>query len=375
MGNTKWTDEQLSAIETRNCNLLVAAAAGSGKTAVLVERIIRIITNEENPVDIDKLLVVTFTNAAAAEMRERIADAISKELENNPRSKNLQRQLTLLNRANITTMHSFCLDVIKNNYHRIDLDPSFRIGDQTEGILIKSEVIEELFEDKYEEEDIGFTNLVEIFSSYKNDNNLKNLVLDLYNFTMSGPWPEKWLINSAEAFNIKQLDELDRTNWVRVLAQSVKIELDGYVKMLEKAIEVTSKTDGLEPYMDNLLMELSYIKKAYESTDNGLEAMFNSLSSVQFSRLKSIKKDKVSDELSQNTVKKIRDDVKKGISELLNNAYSVNPQQMLRNIQGSYPYIKKLIELVLEFSARFSKRKRERNILDFNDLEHLCLKY
>ncbi|NRT90543.1 helicase-exonuclease AddAB subunit AddA [Clostridium beijerinckii] len=374
MGNTKWTDEQLSAIETRNCNLLVAAAAGSGKTAVLVERIIRIITNEENPVDIDKLLVVTFTNAAAAEMRERIADAISKELENNPRSKNLQRQLTLLNRANITTMHSFCLDVIKNNYHRIDLDPSFRIGDQTEGILIKSEVIEELFEDKYEEEDIEFTNLVEIFSSYKNDNNLKNLVLDLYNFTMSGPWPERWLINSAEAFNIKQLDELDRTNWVRVLAQSVKIELNGYVKMLEKAIEVTSKTDGLEPYMDNLLMELSYIQNAYESTDNGLEEMFNSLSSIQFSRLKSIKKDKVSDEQSQNTVKKIRDDVKKGISELLNNAYSVNPQQMLRNIQGAYPYIKKLIELVLEFSARFSKRKRERNILDFNDLEHLCLK-
>ena len=142
---TKWTNEQLEAIVTRKCNLLVAAAAGSGKTAVLVERIIRIVTDEENPVDVDRLLVVTFTKAAAAEMRERIAAAITKELESNPNSKNLQKQLTLLSRANITTMHSFCLDVIKNNFHVIDLDPSFRISDETECILLKNEIIDELF--------------------------------------------------------------------------------------------------------------------------------------------------------------------------------------------------------------------------------------
>lgn len=216
MGETKWTDEQLSAIETRNCNLLVAAAAGSGKTAVLVERIIRIITNEDNPVDIDKLLVVTFTNAAAAEMRERIAAAISKALDKEPTSKNLQKQLTLLNRANITTMHSFCLDVIKNNFHKIDLDPSFRIGDATEGILIKDEVIDELFEEKYDEEDSEFTKLVEAFSTYKNDDNLKELILDMYNFTMSGPWPEKWLKESAEAFNINTQEELNNSTWVQI---------------------------------------------------------------------------------------------------------------------------------------------------------------
>ena len=129
MGKTIWTKEQLSAIETRNSNLLIAAAAGSGKTAVLVERIIRIITDEENPIDIDKLLVVTFTSAAASEMRERIATAITMALEKNPNSTNLQKQLTLLSRANITTMHSFCLEVIRNNFQVIDLDPSFRILD------------------------------------------------------------------------------------------------------------------------------------------------------------------------------------------------------------------------------------------------------
>lgn len=374
MGETKWTKEQLSAIETRNCNLLVAAAAGSGKTAVLVERIIKIITNEENPVDIDKLLVVTFTNAAAAEMRERIADAISKELDKNPNSKNLQKQLTLLNRSNITTMHSFCLDVIKNNFHKIDLDPSFRIGDQTEGILIKAEVIDDLFEEKYDEDDQDFIDLVEAFSSYKNDDNLKDLVLDLYNFTMSGPWPEKWLKDSSESFNITTLKELDESKWVKVLSESIKIELEGYIKMLQKAITIINETDGLEPYLDNFELELSQINNAYININNGLDAIYKSLSDIEFGRLKSIKKDKISDENAQSSVKKIRDDIKKKISDLINNTFSVTPDEMLINIQGAYRYIKKLTEVVLEFGERFSKKKKEKNILDFNDLEHLCLR-
>ncbi|WP_276630704.1 UvrD-helicase domain-containing protein, partial [Terrisporobacter hibernicus] len=139
MSSPKWTDEQQAVIDSRDCNLLVAAAAGSGKTAVLVERIIQIITNKEKPVDIDSLLVVTFTNAAAAEMRERIGDAIGKALEKNPEDSHLQNQLVLLNKASITTIHSFCLEVIKSNFHKIDLDPNFRIGDETECSILKLE--------------------------------------------------------------------------------------------------------------------------------------------------------------------------------------------------------------------------------------------
>ncbi|MCQ2015966.1 helicase-exonuclease AddAB subunit AddA [Clostridium butyricum] len=374
MGETKWTDEQLSAIKTRNCNLLVAAAAGSGKTAVLVERIIRIITNKDNPVDIDKLLVVTFTNAAAAEMRERIAAAISKALDKEPTSKNLQKQLTLLNRANITTMHSFCLDVIKNNFHKIDLDPSFRIGDQTEGILIKDEVIETLFEEKYDQEDTEFTSLVEAFSTYKNDDNLKELIINMYNFIMSGPWPENWLKENAEAFNIETMEKLNNSKWVLVLKNSIKVEIEGYIKMLEKAIEIINLTDGLESYLETFSNELYSIKNAYNSIDCGLDDIYSSLCSISFGRLKSIKKDKVSDENAQNTVKSIRDDIKKKISELINNTFSVTPEEMLINIKGAYPTIKKLTEIVLEFGEKFSQKKKEKNILDFNDLEHLCLK-
>ena len=230
MGSTKWTEDQLKAITTRECNLLVAAAAGSGKTAVLVERIIRIITNENNPIDIDRLLVVTFTSAAAAEMRERIADAISKALEVNPNSKVLQRQLTLLSRANITTMHSFCLDVIKNYYHIIDLDPTFRIADETENTLLKLEVINDMFEDYYENEDEEFKNLIEAYSTAKDDEKLKNIVLDLYRFSMSGPWPEKWLKDSAESFNIDTIEDLDKTVWIQVLKENIYIEVSGYIK-------------------------------------------------------------------------------------------------------------------------------------------------
>lgn len=374
MGETKWTEEQLNAIQTRNCNLLVAAAAGSGKTAVLVERIIKIITNVDNPVDIDKLLVVTFTNAAAAEMRERIASAISKELDKNPNSKNLQKQLTLLNRANITTMHSFCLDVIKNNFHKIDLDPSFRIGDQTEGVLIKSDVIEELFEDRYENDDQEFINLVEAFSSYKNDDNLKDLILSLYNFTMSGPWPEAWLKESTEAFNINSLDELNKSKWAKILIKSINIEIEGYIKMLNKAIEIINGTDGLEAYLDNFSSEKEQLEKIYNLGGSGLDELYNLLTNIKFERLKTIKKDKVSDEEAQNTVKKIRDDIKKRITELRESAFSLTPTEMLESIKGAYPYIKKLSEVILDFGDRFSKKKKEKNILDFNDLEHLCLK-
>ncbi|MEN2259304.1 UvrD-helicase domain-containing protein [Paraclostridium benzoelyticum] len=164
MSSPKWTDEQQAVIDSRNCNLLVAAAAGSGKTAVLVERIIQIITDTKKPVDIDKLLVVTFTNAAASEMRERIGDAIAKALDKNPENSHLQNQLVLLNRASITTIHSFCLDVIKSNFHKINIDPNFRIGDQTECSLLKQECIEEIFEQYYESRDKGFLNLVESYA-------------------------------------------------------------------------------------------------------------------------------------------------------------------------------------------------------------------
>ena len=191
MANVTWTKEQKQAIEEKGSNLLVAAAAGSGKTAVLVERIIHKIIDEK--MDIDKMLVVTFTNAAASEMRERILDAIYKKIEENPNDNHLQRQIVLLNKANICTIHSFCLEVIRNYFYEIDIPANFKIGDSSEMELLKQETLEDLFEEKYINKDKGFLELIDIYASYRGDENLKELVLRIDNQIQSNPFPKEWL--------------------------------------------------------------------------------------------------------------------------------------------------------------------------------------
>ena len=371
---TKWTDEQLLAIETRGKNLLVAAAAGSGKTAVLVERIIKIITDDNNPVDIDKLLVVTFTNAAASEMRERIGDAISKKLEEMPDSKMLQRQLALLNKSNITTIHSFCLDIIKNNFHLIDLDPGFRIGDETECTLIKQDVLIELFEDKYDKEDEGFLNLIEAYCTNRDDERLKEIVLKLYNFSMSGPWPSVWLREKAQEFNINSLDELEKASWYKVLKESLYLDLNNAKNGLDEAIKICEEDSDLAPYLLNLKPELNGIENAINSLNLDLEQIYKAVKDIEFAyRIKTVKKG-LGDELDKKKVKSLRDDVKKKINQIKGGVFSVSLDETLNGIKNMYPIIKSLTELVIEFSDRYVKKKMERVILDFNDLEHLCLK-
>lgn len=371
---TKWTDEQLLAIETRGKNLLVAAAAGSGKTAVLVERIIKIITDDNNPVDIDKLLVVTFTNAAASEMRERIGDAISKKLEEMPDSKMLQRQLALLNKSNITTIHSFCLDIIKNNFHLLDLDPGFRIGDETECTLIKQDVLIELFEDKYDKEDEGFLNLIEAYCTNRDDERLKEIVLKLYNFSMSGPWPSVWLREKAQEFNINSLDELEKASWYKVLKESLYLDLNNAKNGLDEAIKICEEDSDLAPYLLNLKPELNGIENAINSLNLNLEQIYKAIKDIEFAyRIKTVKKG-LGDELDKKKVKSLRDDVKKKINQIKGGVFSVSLDETLNGIKNMYPIIKSLTELVIEFSDRYVKKKMERVILDFNDLEHLCLK-
>lgn len=371
---TKWTDEQLLAIEIRGKNLLVAAAAGSGKTAVLVERIIKIITDDNNPVDIDKLLVVTFTNAAASEMRERIGDAISKKLEEIPDSKMLQRQLALLNKSNITTIHSFCLDIIKNNFHLIDLDPGFRIGDETECTLIKQDVLIELFEDKYDKEDEGFLNLIEAYCTNRDDERLKEIVLKLYNFSMSGPWPSVWLREKAQEFNINSLDELEKASWYKVLKESLYLDLNNAKNGLDEAIKICEEDSDLAPYLLTLKPELNGIENAINSLNLDLEQIYKAVKDIEFAyRIKTVKKG-LGDELDKKKVKSLRDDVKKKINQIKGGVFSVSLDETLNGIKNMYPIIKSLTELVIEFSDRYVKKKMERVILDFNDLEHLCLK-
>jgi ATP-dependent helicase/nuclease subunit A len=378
MGEAKWTKEQELAIKTRNCNLLVAAAAGSGKTAVLVERIIRIITNEQNPVDIDRLLVVTFTNAAAAEMRERIGDAIAKNLDSHPESKVLQTQLTLLNKSSITTMHSFCLDIIRNNFHRIDLDPNFRIADSTEEVLLKSETLEELFDDKYREAEENnedeFGSLLESYGGGRDDSKLKDIVLDLYKFVMSGPTPKKWINEAVEAFNVGENFEFGNTKWAEILKDYARVELLAAKGILYKAIELVNSTEGMEPYLETLNEDLKIIDGLLGSLQCTWKIMQEEFLAYKFPTIKRLNKNVVVDEELQKKIKdKMRDKAKEKVKNIKSEIFGADLESIVSNLKDLYPMMKKLGELVLDFHKLYTHKKRERGLLDFNDLEHLAL--
>ena len=378
MSSPKWTQEQQNVINSRGGNLLVAAAAGSGKTAVLVERIIQMILNSDLKIDIDKLLVVTFTNAAASEMRERIGDAISKKLDENPEDEHLQDQLVLLNKASITTIHSFCLEVIKSNFHKINLDPNFRIGDETECSLMKLEAIDETFDILYEQNDEEFCYLVDCYAEKRGDSNLQNLILSIYSFVMASPYPKVWLKESAEDFNITDDFDFARSKWAKAILETVKIQMEGIEKSLCKAIEDVDGIDELVTFTDKLKMEYEKIKEILYACDTSWSDAYRQISSMTFENyakgVKRIPKDApyyIKEE--KDKAKKIRDNAKKSIEKIKTSVFNKNYDDLKDEIKFLYPIVKSLSDVVLMFEQIYSQKKRDKGIIDFNDIEHFAL--
>ncbi len=369
-----WTKEQMSAIQARDCSLLVAAAAGAGKTAVLVERIIRRILDKVSSVDIDKLLVVTFTNAAATEMRERISDAIDNEIERNPDSSILKRQNILIHKANITTIHSFCLDVIRNNFHHIDLDPGFRIADETEALLLKMEAMEEMFEDKYGKanEDENFYKLVECYSGNRDDKKIQDMVFELYDFVKSCPWPEEWLNDKAEEFNLSEDIDFSETKWAKIIIEYMKIELSGLLGSLKMAKSIIRTDESLSGYLEVFESDEIMLEEILRSCNMSWDEIYYKLSKLEFTKLSRCGKD--ADEYKKEKVKNIREDVKKRLRKIKDEIFMSISREIICNLKSLYPIMKCLSELVAEFDERYSAKKREKTLLDFNDLEHFCLK-
>ena len=365
----EWTKEQKQAIEEKDSNILVAAAAGSGKTAVLVERIIKKVLKDG--IDIDKLLVVTFTNAAAAEMRERVLDAIYKKLDDNPNSEKLLRQITLLNKASICTIDSFCLDVVRNNFYELEnLSPNFRIADTTEIELLKQEVIEDLFERKYEEENEDFTKLIHTYTSYKDDTPLKDLILKIYNYIQSNPFPEKWLREKIEMFNIEKYLEQDfsKTIWGNILLEEIKEDLTDGTTSLESARKLLYDNKDLEGYLkiiEHDIDMLNNLKANLNNWDNAYE-INKVLEFIKWSGKRIDSKEK-------EEAKNIRDSVKDNL-KVLDNILVCDSKTANRDIFDMYNILLKLENIILEFGEEFSKRKRDKNIVDFQDVEHFALK-
>ena len=368
----KWTKEQEQAIYEKNTNILVAAAAGSGKTAVLVERIINKIINEN--IDIDKLLVVTFTNAAASEMRERVLNAIYEKLENDSENQNLQRQITLLNKASICTIDSFCLDVVRNHFYKLDnVSPNFRIGDTTEIELLKQEIIEEIFEKKYEEEDKDFNTLINTYTSYRDDTPLNEIILKIYNYIQSNPFPEKWLNEKIEMFNLEgkkeEYSDFSNTVWGEELLKEVEEELIDDITALQDIEDSLSFDPELNKFWQTIRSDIDMLQTLKNNLDNWDRAyeISKNINFVTWPRKKiesSIKEE----------AKIIRDDVKKKLNKVINKILICDSDEAKQDIQDMYNILDKLKYVILEFQEEFSKRKRERNIVDFNDIEHLALK-
>ena len=343
---------------------------GSGKTAVLVERIINKIINEK--IDIDKLLVVTFTNAAASEMRQRILDAIYKKIEEEPSNENLQRQITLLNKASICTIDSFCLEVVRNYFYELDnISPNFRIADTTQIELLKQDVIEEIFENKYENQDEGFIKLLHTYTSYKDDTPLKDLIIKIYTYIQSNPFPEKWLNEKVEMFNLKEKmqEDFSKTLWGENILQEIEEELIDSISSLQVIEEKLAYEPELDKFMQVIrddIEKLCNLKNNLNNWDNAYEIAQN-MQFITWPRQKQ-------ENLIKDNAKKIRDEVKKKINQLINKKLSCNSKQANEDIYEMYPILKKLENIIIEFNNEFSKAKREKNIVDFNDIEHMALK-
>ncbi|GMQ63745.1 helicase-exonuclease AddAB subunit AddA [Vallitalea maricola] len=372
MSGVKWTLEQQSVINTRNRNLLVSAAAGSGKTAVLVERIIKMIVDGEKPVDIDKLLVVTFTNAAASEMRERISDALEKKIDENPENRYLHKQLSLLPNSNIMTIHAFCLNVIKNNFHFINLDPSFRVADETELTLLKSDTIKELLEEKYQLEDNGdFIDLIESYTFGKSDDRIEELILELHRFAMSNPWPEVWLDEMSEQLNLEGIDNIDDSQWALMIKQVLKDEIPMYIKILQECKSICNSDNGPIGYLDAILLDLKNLNGINDILDTSLENISQEIIKVGFGAIGRCKKGV--DKVLQERIKDIRDDVKEYFNKIKSEFFFKSGDSIMNDINNTYPVIKTLCNLVKEFIEKYQDAKAEKNIIDFNDIEHLAL--
>lgn len=369
MSEVKWTNEQHQAIYEKDLNILVAAAAGSGKTAVLVERIINKIINEK--IDIDKILLVTFTNAAASEMRERILSAIYKKIEKEPENKNLQKQITLLSRASICTIHSFCLDVIKNNFYEIDISPNFRIGEETELEILKYDVIEELFENKYENEDKEFLKLIENYTGYRDDENLKQLILKIHKYIQSSPYPEKWLEEKINKFNYenKLEEDFSKNEWGKILINHIKDKMQLSINTLNLIKQEFQKSIELEKFYKTICNDIIELEKI-QNLELWDEIYFNILN-LNFEKWPVDKK--VVSDLKDNA-KEIRDKVKQDIKKIKENILLCDSRTANLELFEMYKILNSLKDIVLEFSKNYENEKKKRNIIDFNDIEHFVLK-
>ena len=369
----EWTKEQQEVIDKRDCNILVSAAAGSGKTAVLVERIIQKLMDREYPFDVDRLLVVTFTEAAAAEMKERIRDAIENKLEEEPDNEHLQRQSILIHSAKIMTIHSFCLSVIRDYFHTIDLDPGFRTAEEGELELLRQDVLEEILEMHYEKGSQDFCDFIESFATGRDDKQIEEIILRAYAFSCSYPSPSKWLEECLKPYDM--LGNWEEQEYVQKAKELVRYYLSDALMLLQDGITICEEESGPLPYMEALYDDMQQLEEiqGLESFEELREEICN-LKWKTLSRVTSKKAEQEGYcEAKMEQVKAIRQMVKDLLKELKLGYFADDYAQMQADMELCQPMVNVFVQLVQEFADKFAKRKRSKNLIDFNDMEHLAL--
>lgn len=357
-----YTEEQQKVIDTHGRSLLVSAAAGSGKTAVLVERIVKMVSEGENPVDIDRLLIVTFTNAAASQMRERIRNAIGIKLTSEPENEHLQRQMTLLHNAQITTIDSFCLFVIRNHFHTIGLDPGFRIADEGELKLLKADVLGEVLEQQYSAGESGFLHCMEYFSTGSRDKAVEEAVLKLYDFAMSNPFPEAWIEDRK--------GDYAALDWMQRLMEKSTLLLEGALKRISLCLAISEEPDGPYMYGDLLENEKEKIERLIAAGD--YEKRYLEFATLFFDKLPS-KKDETVSAMKRELVKNARTEIKELLQSIQKSYFADSMEEIMRQSDVCGEAVCELADLTLLFKEAFDKAKRDKNILDFDDIEHFAL--
>ena len=371
----KFTPEQQRVIELHNSNILVSAAAGSGKTAVLVERIIRMICDGEHPADIDRLLIVTFTNAAAAEMRERIAAGIAARLEADPGNEHIQKQSALLHNAQITTIDSFSLFLIRNHFNEIGLDPDFRVADEGEIKLLQQEVLAQLLEDAYAGQFVPeapeqFHACVEYFCPGGRESVLEQHILNLSRYAGSFPWPEEWLEERKNDYAAGDMEALVHSDYGQYLTERVNRTVEGCLEKLREVKRLCELPDG--PYMYGELTEAEIEQLERLTSCKDLEEQAAKIPAVTFARLPSKKDDSV-DPAKRELAKAIRNSVKDTLSDLSESYFKTPLELAVEQGKACREPLRILLDLVLEFDRRLLAAKQERHLIDFSDMEHYAL--
>ncbi len=369
--SVRWTKEQEKVINLRNRSLLVSAAAGSGKTAVLVQRIISMVTDKAEPLDIDRLLVVTFTNAAAAEMRERVGAAIENALEQEPYNQHLQRQLTLVHNAQITTIDSFCIRILRDHFHKIDLEPGFRIADEGELKLLREDVCEAVLEEFYQKADPEFFRFADSYSGAKNDLQIKEMILKLYNYAESYPWPKEWLETCVQQYEAANEAELEEKSWIRDFLSYLDVRIEDLITTQKKLLELTQEPDG--PYMYEAsiaddLRQLENLRKC-EHFSQWQEAV----SSIDFKNIGRSGKYEGS-VAKKNAVMSGRKRMKDQIDKWKKTIFATPLEVQLERLTQTSKMVRMLVTLTQAFSDRFYEEKQKKNMLDFSDVEHNALR-